>query len=349
MNSRSKIRVFMSAAMLITGSAHAMQFEPFDQLDITDQAEFVATMIAATQIALTGEGQADQAAQIEQLFTTVNAGDSMSVGLVELERNVARLREFDAQAVEKDANAKRFDVEDALFATLEKNKIPMTEDIMSAVFTAMANFHSQTYAQFEAQSSADQQRFVALLIKLAWPDYEFRDNIQARLSNRDPTGPDAKRDRALLIGTEFPQQSSNQPAYDEFAQQIATEYQKSPKHKLFNNLVLFILEKADAQVVQKIAGMDANAVMLPDGRHVFPDIHGQFWYYPKDSPRSGCNTRRSGQSRWRSACSNARTDAGISNGADALAACRDEVGHRECGRGRHGPCPGAPPIRSRKR
>jgi len=69
MNPRNRFGVFVSAAVLIAGSAHAMQFETFDRLDITDQAEFVATMVAATQTALTGAGQADQAAQIEQLFT----------------------------------------------------------------------------------------------------------------------------------------------------------------------------------------------------------------------------------------------------------------------------------------
>ena len=52
-------------------------------------------------------------------------------------------------------------------ATGKKNGIVMSNKAMDAVTHSMANFHAETYAEFEAKSPAEQRRFIALLFRLA--------------------------------------------------------------------------------------------------------------------------------------------------------------------------------------
>jgi hypothetical protein len=321
------VLVVAVVVLCLPAALPATTFPQFNKMDIYEQAEFVAVMVNATQAALRDAGNSDQAAQIEQLFTTIEPGDATSVGLVELERNLALARVYAAKDAEKDSKAKPIEVEDALFVTLEKNKIPMTTNVMNAVMDALANFHAQTFAEFEATSSAEQRRFVALLVKLAWPDYEFRDAVQSKLSHKDTifSKPDIKRDLFSVINTKFPIQSVSQPGFVEFATKIASEYKKSPNYGLFNNLVIYILEEGDALTVKRIANLDANALVLPDGRHVFPDENGQLWFYPKDDPHEARKLEDSYRALAQRLleCKRRR---GISNGVEALTACRNEPG-----------------------
>ncbi len=154
-----RFTVTVLLALCLSTSLSAIKFRQFDKMDIHDQAEFIALMVDATQKALRDEGRADFAAQIEHLFTTVLPGDATPLGLVELERNVALSRVYDLQDVEKDPKAERFDVEDALFVTLEKNGIVLSKHAMDTVLLTLATFHAQTYAEFEARSPAEQRRF----------------------------------------------------------------------------------------------------------------------------------------------------------------------------------------------
>jgi len=313
--------------LCLTAALPATTFPQFNKMDIYDQAEFIAVMVNATQMALRNAGQADKAAQIEQLFTMIEPGDATSVGLVELERNLALARVYAAKDAEKDPKAKPIEVEDALFVTLEKNKIPMTTNVMNAVMDALANFHAQTFAEFAAKSPAEQRGFIALLVKYAWPDYEFRDTVQARLSHKDSflDRPDVKRDMLTVVNTKFPIQSPEQPGFAEFAKKIEAEYKKSPNHEIFNNLTIYILEESDALTVKRIAKLDANSVVLPDSRHVFPDDKGNFWFYPKDMP----SQERQLESQYQALAKRlleCKERRGIANGEEALTACRNEPG-----------------------
>jgi hypothetical protein len=342
--------MFLSAAMLFTGAAQAMKFSQFDKMTIDDQAEFIALMVDATQKALRNEGRSDFAAQIEHLFTTIDPGDSMSLGLVELERNVAQARLADVKGAEKDPKAQRLDVEDALFVTLEKNKIPMTTNVMNAVMDALANFHAQTYAEFEAKSPAEQRRFIALLVKLAWPDYMFRDALRSRMESRKDSNlsrPGVKRDMLTVINTKFPSQSLDQPGFAEVAKAIKTEYKKAPNRSAtFITLQIYILEQLDALTVQRIKKMDETSVVLPDGRHIFPDKNGDFWFWaPGASDRGDSAIKLEAQYKALAQrlyeCKESRR---ISNGVEALAACRDQVG--VSGAAASKPAPAPAPNRS---
>jgi hypothetical protein len=126
---------FLSEAMILT-SAQAMEIRQFDKMADQDQGDYIGDLIVGAENVLTGEGRADLAAQVKQLFTTKNPGDLDTIGGVEFERNLALARVADAKRAAQNPNAPRVEVEDAMAVTLQKNHI----DLPDSFFTVNKNF-----------------------------------------------------------------------------------------------------------------------------------------------------------------------------------------------------------------
>ena len=75
--SKSLAATFLSAAMLFSSAAQAMEIQQFDKMAQDDQAEYVSALIQDAEKVLTDEGRADQAAQVSHFFTT-NAPGAIS-------------------------------------------------------------------------------------------------------------------------------------------------------------------------------------------------------------------------------------------------------------------------------
>ena len=99
--SKSLAATFLSAAMLFSSAAQAMEIQQFDKMAQDDQAEYVSALIQDAEKVLTDEGRADQAAQVSHLFTTNAPGANISIGMAEFMRNLARLRVADVENVQK--------------------------------------------------------------------------------------------------------------------------------------------------------------------------------------------------------------------------------------------------------
>jgi hypothetical protein len=95
----------LSAAVLFSGVAQAMPIQVFDRMSVNDQADYTGILIKGAEQVLTNEGRPDQAAQVEKLFTTIIAGDKISVGSGELELNMSVVRQTDADNLVKNPNA----------------------------------------------------------------------------------------------------------------------------------------------------------------------------------------------------------------------------------------------------
>lgn len=95
--SRSLAATFMSAAMLFSSAAQAMEIRQFDKMAISDQSEYVGPLVQGAEQVLKDEGRADLATQVDHLFTTTGPGDAHTIGSVEFERNLAILRVADAE------------------------------------------------------------------------------------------------------------------------------------------------------------------------------------------------------------------------------------------------------------
>lgn len=127
---------FLSAAMLFTMGAQAMEIRQFDKMADRDQSDYIGDLIVGAEKVLTDEGRPDLAAQVKHLFTTKNAGDADVIGMVEFENNLALLRVADAKNAQKNPNDPRVEVEDVMALTLRKNHI----DLPDSFVTVARNF-----------------------------------------------------------------------------------------------------------------------------------------------------------------------------------------------------------------
>jgi len=255
-------------ALCLPVSLSAMPYRQFDTMKMLDQAEYIAVMVDTTQRVLRVTGGANYAAQIEQLFTTIEPGDSMSLGLVELESNVDRARVADLKRVIKDPKARRLDVEDALFVTLKKNNIPMTQPVIKAVMDAMANFHCMTDAEFEAETPAVQHRYIALLAKIGYPDAQMRqdgEDIQkGEKPSTSPNDPKATKRELDLVAQQFPNESTDQPGFAEVAKKIRIEYATAPNaHGPMFAVMIYLLDLEKADIRKQMKQMEDETYHLP--------------------------------------------------------------------------------------
>jgi hypothetical protein len=134
--SKSLVAIFLSAAMLLTSAAQAMEIRQFDKMADQDQAAYFGLLVQGAEQVLIDEGRTDLQQKVHQLFSTTLPGDNMTVGQTEFERNLALLRVADAENSQKNPKDPRVEVEDAMVATLHKNHI----DLPDSFFTVNKNF-----------------------------------------------------------------------------------------------------------------------------------------------------------------------------------------------------------------
>ena len=127
---RSLSATVVSVVMLLPGPAQAMEVQVYERMSVNDRADYTGVMVGGAERVLTEAGRADQAAQVEKLFTTVLPGDQHSLGMVELELNLAALDKADADNFVKNPNAKPLPVELAMIVTLKKNGIILPKSFM---------------------------------------------------------------------------------------------------------------------------------------------------------------------------------------------------------------------------
>jgi hypothetical protein len=278
---RARVGLLVAAAAA-SAHLHAIDFPSFDALTLGPQAEHIAEMVASAEQALRDEGRRDLADKVQDLFATTLQGDSFPVGLVELERNVARGRVADLNRVEKDAGATRLDVEDALFVTLQKNDI-FTDAMPDAVMRLMAGFRPRTVADLLAMEPGRRRSAVASLIAVAVPDFLMRQQLNApagQTSYADEATAIhklAERDFAGVIG-----RSGSSSGLDDLIRRFQAKSDKTQPALLavlqyFNDVRIEALRRDDAALRQNVERMyDTGSVVLADGRHALRDDAGEF-------------------------------------------------------------------------
>jgi hypothetical protein len=122
---------FLSAAMLLPSMVQAMEIQKFDKMALQDQHDYIADLVIGAQKVLIDEGRSDLAAQVDKLFTETPAGDEIPLGLNEFESNLDRARVADIQRIQKNPDARRLEVEDAMIVTLRKNGIELPPSFLT--------------------------------------------------------------------------------------------------------------------------------------------------------------------------------------------------------------------------
>lgn len=252
--------IAVCAAMLWTAPLRAADFPHFDHMDIESQSEYVALMIDAAENALRAENPT-AADQMHTLFTEIHPGDSMPLGLLEYAINEAHARVFDAERYEKDHAAQRLEVEHALFITLKRNNLALSKDAAQKVFAQMANFHAATYAEFQAKTPTAQRQYIALLVRLAYPDYLERDAVERKLKKEKASvldAPDVRKRQVVLMAQQFPSAAvMTQPGFASLAQEIQAGYEKTPNEPgPFFSLTIHMLKMMDADTLERMKKME---------------------------------------------------------------------------------------------
>jgi len=116
------LAIIISASLLFSSAAQAaMPIQVYERLSDSDQGEYLGIMIGGAEEMLAD--RPDLVAQIKKLFTTRMARDDNTIGMVELEMNIAAVNRADADNLVKDPNARPLAVELAMIATLKANGI----------------------------------------------------------------------------------------------------------------------------------------------------------------------------------------------------------------------------------
>jgi hypothetical protein len=118
------------ATLFVPVSFRAMEIEKFDKMAIPDQGDYIALLLQGAQKILLDAGNHSDLAKLNKLFSEVQPGDQMSIGMLQFEANLDRVRLLDAERYAKDHNATRLEVEHAMLVTLKKNGIIMSKSFM---------------------------------------------------------------------------------------------------------------------------------------------------------------------------------------------------------------------------
>jgi hypothetical protein len=243
----SSVLIMAVCAVVFPPSLQAVTFErldtfkQFDEMDLYDQAEFVAVMIDTAQTALRNAGKGDVANQIEELFTQMGPNDDISSGFARFIDNVDQARRADMKTLGENPTSARVSVEWALFWTLEQNNIKLTVPEMNEVWDTMREFHPQSYAEFHAKSPAEQRRLIKVYAQLAFPAYANLD--YAKNQRKTLLGFDGRTVRELwpFLKTQFPP-SGAQPGFEEVAKRIEAAARKTPDQAgPSRQLILYVL------------------------------------------------------------------------------------------------------------
>jgi hypothetical protein len=216
--------------------------------------------------------------------------------------------------------------------------------MMNEVWDTMGEFHPQTYAEFHAKSPAEQRRVIKVYAEPGFPAYANLD--YSKNQRKTILGFDGAILRELwsFLKTQFPP-SGEQPGFAEVAKEIEAARIKTPDQAgSSRQLILYVqnqmlnkvldennriyeqtlrkLQDRDRELAKSINEMEEGAVLMPDGRRVFPDDDGNLWYLV-----NGKSYELEGSDKVLAQklldCKQARH---IANGEQALEACREQVG-----------------------
>jgi hypothetical protein len=124
---RKGILTLLVAGMLYSSVAPALAIWRFDQMADEDQIAYVGALEESVKNAMT----ASQLPRVKRFFQKKQPGEVIS-GMGQFEMNLSMARLADVQARDKNPKARRLDVDDVMYVTLERNGIALPEGFRPA-------------------------------------------------------------------------------------------------------------------------------------------------------------------------------------------------------------------------
>ena len=119
-----------------------MEIRQYDKMASQDRNEYVADLLIGTQKVLIDRGRSDLAAQVNNFFTEIPAGDDVPFRIY-----LARARVADDERAVQDPNAHRLHVEDAMLVTIQKYNLPLSQDFVRGFRAINNNFQPKSPPQ----------------------------------------------------------------------------------------------------------------------------------------------------------------------------------------------------------
>ncbi len=115
--------LLLSLALLqgcLPAALPAMEIREFDKMSGEDRQAYLDFLTEAAPKVLIEAGRKDDATTVYNLFHVFHSGNVLSDGEIAFEENLARARVADVKKHHEDPQARRLEVEDAMFVTLKK-------------------------------------------------------------------------------------------------------------------------------------------------------------------------------------------------------------------------------------
>jgi hypothetical protein len=116
---------FMSAAMLCSSVAPAMDIKDYFKMADQDQGRFDQSLLTVAEKLLNDEGRADLAAQLDKLFTEVKAGNKLSDGMADYQANLGAMLIAEVNREVRNPNLQHLQAERAFRDAAKDHGIPL--------------------------------------------------------------------------------------------------------------------------------------------------------------------------------------------------------------------------------
>jgi len=122
---KSLAATFLSAAMLFTSAAQAMDIKDYFKMADQDQGRFDLFLLTGAEKLLNDEGRADLAAQLDKLFTEVKPGNKLSDGMAEYQARLGAMLGAEVNREVRNPNLPHLQTERAFRDAAKDHGIPL--------------------------------------------------------------------------------------------------------------------------------------------------------------------------------------------------------------------------------
>jgi hypothetical protein len=118
----------VSAAVMFSGTAHAMDIKDYFKMADQDQSRFDQTLLDGAKQELRHEGRPDLALQLDKLFTEIKTGNGISDGFNEYLANLEDMLKAEVKREARNPNLAHLQAEKAFRDVAEDHGIPLPKE-----------------------------------------------------------------------------------------------------------------------------------------------------------------------------------------------------------------------------
>lgn len=156
-------------SLLFPSVGQAMEIRQFDVIGDNDQIKFIDQLAQSVEDA----SQGDQLARVKRFFLAKQPGEELS-GMGRFELNLALARIADIEMAEKNPKARRLQVEDVMYVTLERNGILLPKNFRPVAVNFRPTPSPRKHPMTKAEAVKGLEQSKAWAYRTVPPPHVFR-------------------------------------------------------------------------------------------------------------------------------------------------------------------------------